>query len=125
MDIQPFVDFMSWYDEVEFVRKQARLNNELFADSLPMIASENVLSPLCREMLITDFHGRYAEGTPGHRYYEGCDIFDHGSYLSSLLLCNPALSHRQKAKAQGFCHIYDNCLYSFGFHHGIGYVYLC
>jgi glycine hydroxymethyltransferase len=67
---------MSWYKEVEYIRKQARLNNELFANSLPMIASENVLSPLCREMLITDFHGRYAEGTPGKRYYEGCEIFD-------------------------------------------------
>lgn len=76
MNIQPCVDFMSWYDDVEYVRKQARLNNELFANSLPMIASENVLSPLCREMLITDFHGRYAEGTPGNRYYEGCEIFD-------------------------------------------------
>jgi len=67
---------MSWYDDVEYIRKQARLNNEFFANSLPMIASENVLSPLCREMLITDFHGRYAEGTPGHRYYEGCRFFD-------------------------------------------------
>ena len=67
---------MSWYDEVEYIRTQAKLNNELFASSLPMIASENILSPLCREMLVTDFHGRYAEGTPGHRYYEGCEIFD-------------------------------------------------
>ena len=67
---------MSWYDEVEYVRKQAKLNNEWFANSLPMIASENVLSPLCREMLITDFHGRYAEGNPGKRYYEGCKFFD-------------------------------------------------
>ncbi len=67
---------MNWYNEVEYIRKQARLNNEFFANSLPMIASENVLSPLCREMLITDFHGRYAEGTPGKRYYEGCEIFD-------------------------------------------------
>ncbi len=67
---------MKWYKDVEYIRTQARLNNELFANSLPMIASENVLSPLCKEMLITDFHGRYAEGTPGHRYYEGCDIFD-------------------------------------------------
>ena len=67
---------MSWYKEAEYVRKQAKLNNEFFANSLPMIASENVLSPLCREMLITDFHGRYAEGTPGKRYYEGCEIFD-------------------------------------------------
>ncbi len=67
---------MGWYDEVEYIRKQAKMNNEFFASSLPMIASENVLSPLCREMLLTDFHGRYAEGTPGHRYYEGCKFFD-------------------------------------------------
>ena len=67
---------MKWFNEVEYIRKQAKLNNELFANSLPMIASENVLSPMCREMLITDFHGRYAEGTPGKRYYEGCEIFD-------------------------------------------------
>jgi len=67
---------MNWYDEVEYVRKQAQKNNEFFANSLPMIASENVLSPLCREMLISDFHGRYAEGTPGNRYYEGCRFFD-------------------------------------------------
>ena len=67
---------MNWYDEVKYIRNHAKKNNEFFANSLPMIASENVLSPLCREMLITDFHGRYAEGTPGNRYYEGCDIFD-------------------------------------------------
>ncbi len=67
---------MSWNDEAEYIRKQAKLNNEFFANSLPMIASENVLSPLCREMLITDFHGRYAEGSPGKRYYEGCKFFD-------------------------------------------------
>ncbi|KYK30295.1 MAG: serine hydroxymethyltransferase [Thermoplasmatales archaeon SG8-52-3] len=67
---------MGWYIDVEYIRKQAKMNNEFFASSLPMIASENVLSPLCREMLLTDFHGRYAEGTPGHRYYEGCKFFD-------------------------------------------------
>jgi len=74
--IQRLGILMNWYDEVEYVRKQAQKNNEFFGNSLPMIASENVLSPLCREMLITDFHGRYAEGTPGHRYYEGCKFFD-------------------------------------------------
>ena len=67
---------MVWFDEVEYIRMQARKNNEFFSESLPMIASENVLSPLCREMLISDFHGRYAEGTPGNRYYEGCEFFD-------------------------------------------------
>jgi glycine hydroxymethyltransferase len=67
---------MTWYDDVKYIRDQAKKNNDYFASSLPMIASENVLSPLCKEMLITDFHGRYAEGTPGHRYYEGCKYFD-------------------------------------------------
>lgn len=67
---------MNWYKEAEYIRKQAKLNNEYFANSLPMIASENILSPLCKEMLISDFHGRYAEGTPGKRYYEGCKFFD-------------------------------------------------
>ena len=76
MHIQPCVVHMNWYKEVEYIRKQAQQNNEFFKNSLPMIASENVLSPLCREMMLTDFHGRYAEGTPGHRYYEGCKFFD-------------------------------------------------
>ncbi|MGF3554838.1 MAG: serine hydroxymethyltransferase [Thermoplasmatota archaeon] len=67
---------MTWYDEAQYIRKQAQMNNEFYANSLPLIASENILSPLCREMLISDFHGRYAEGTPGNRYYEGCQFFD-------------------------------------------------
>jgi glycine hydroxymethyltransferase len=67
---------MVWYDEAEYIRNQAKLNNQFFADSLPMIASENVLSPMCKELLTSDFHGRYAEGTPGNRYYEGCEYFD-------------------------------------------------
>lgn len=67
---------MNWYDEAIYVKEQSKGNNEFFANSLPLIASENILSPLCKEMLITDFHGRYAEGTPGNRYYEGCRFFD-------------------------------------------------
>jgi glycine hydroxymethyltransferase len=41
-----------------------------------MIASENLISPLAKEMLITDLHNRYAEGTVGKRYYEGNKFFD-------------------------------------------------
>ena len=51
---------MVWYDEAKYIQNQAKLNNQFFADSLPMIASENVLSPMCKELLISDFHGRYA-----------------------------------------------------------------
>jgi glycine hydroxymethyltransferase len=63
-------------NEVNAVRDLARRNNEWFSESLPMIASENVLSPRALEMLTTDFHGRYAEGLPGKRYYQGCKYFD-------------------------------------------------
>ena len=67
---------MEWLKEALFVREKAKESNAMFGDCLPMIASENILSPLCQEMLITDFHGRYAEGTPGNRYYQGCKYFD-------------------------------------------------
>ena len=41
-----------------------------------MIASENILSPLVAKAVNSDLHGRYAEGLPGRRYYQGCDDFD-------------------------------------------------
>jgi glycine hydroxymethyltransferase len=53
------------------VRNLTRDHNNWFKDSLPLIASENVLSPLAREVLNSDLHNRYAEGLPGKRYYQG------------------------------------------------------
>ena len=47
-----------------------------YASSLPMIASENILSPLVARAVASDLHGRYAEGLPGKRYYQGCEDFD-------------------------------------------------
>jgi glycine hydroxymethyltransferase len=41
-----------------------------------MIASENILSPLAEEMLITDPGARYAEGLPKKRYYQGLIYID-------------------------------------------------
>jgi glycine hydroxymethyltransferase len=41
-----------------------------------MIASENLISPLAREMMVTDLHNRYAEGLPGERYYQGNEFVD-------------------------------------------------
>src|SRR3989442_12338988 len=41
-----------------------------------MIASENIISPLAREMLLTDFGDRYAEGLPHERYYQGNTYVD-------------------------------------------------
>ena len=41
-----------------------------------MIASENIISPNVKIAINSDLHGRYAEGLPGKRYYQGCDDFD-------------------------------------------------
>ena len=47
-----------------------------YRDSLPMIASENILSPMVRRACDSDLHGRYAEELPRKRYYQGCEDFD-------------------------------------------------
>ncbi len=63
-------------EAAEAVRAAAKKSTQLFRDGLPMIASENIVSPRVAEMLVTDLHGRYAEGLPGKRYYQGCTDFD-------------------------------------------------
>jgi len=58
------------------VRQLAREHSSRFERSIPLIASENLLSPYAKELLISDFHSRYAEGLPGERYYEGNEQVD-------------------------------------------------
>ncbi|EQD78242.1 serine hydroxymethyltransferase [mine drainage metagenome] len=53
------------------IRKTAIDNNKFFKESIPLIASENLMSPMAMEMLLTDFGFRYAEGLPHNRYYQG------------------------------------------------------
>ena len=56
-------------DEALFIRSNARKHNEWFRDSIPMIASENLMSPLAKEVYMSDLMDRYAEGLPHERYY--------------------------------------------------------
>ncbi len=58
------------------VRTIVRRHSERFERSIPLIASENLLSPYAKELLISDLHSRYAEGLPGERYYEGNEQVD-------------------------------------------------
>ena len=63
----------SAYDQV-FQALEA--HQEWFANSIPLIASENVPSPAVREAILSDFGNRYAEGWAGERVYAGCTYID-------------------------------------------------
>ena len=67
---------MNRMDDIEYIFEQNRKHTELFRNGLPMIASENLISPLAQTMLVSDFHNRYAEGNPGARYYQGNEFVD-------------------------------------------------
>ena len=41
-----------------------------------LIASENVMSPFCEELYVSDLMHRYAEGLPFQRYYQGLKYID-------------------------------------------------
>ena len=58
-------------EDAKFIRENVKAHNKWFEECIPMIASENLMSPLAKEMLISDFADRYAEGLPGQRYYQG------------------------------------------------------
>lgn len=58
-------------EEALWIREKVKAHNRWFEECIPMIASENLMSPLAKEMLISDFADRYAEGLPGKRYYQG------------------------------------------------------
>ena len=60
----------------EAVLSATAASGALYRDGLGMIASENIVSPRVQEVITSDLHGRYAEGLPGKRYYQGCDGFD-------------------------------------------------
>ncbi|HEX4920931.1 MAG TPA: serine hydroxymethyltransferase [Candidatus Bathyarchaeia archaeon] len=51
-------------------------HHDWFANSLPLIASENIPSPAVREAVLSDFGNRYAEGWTGERVYAGCKYID-------------------------------------------------
>ncbi len=51
-------------------------HHRFYADSLPMIASENLTSRFVRRCYVSDLGHRYAEGKVGERYYQGCAFID-------------------------------------------------
>ena len=63
-------------ESVDAVLAATKQSSRLYGQGLGMIASENIISPNVKRAINSDLHGRYAEGLPGKRYYQGCDDFD-------------------------------------------------
>ncbi|MFA5249100.1 MAG: serine hydroxymethyltransferase [Candidatus Paceibacterota bacterium] len=51
-------------------------HNQWRKQCVNLIASENVMSPLCEKMYVSDLMHRYAEGITFHRYYRGLKFVD-------------------------------------------------
>src|SRR6056297_2479677 len=51
-------------------------------NGLELIASENVASPAVMAAQGSVFTNKYAEGYPGRRYYNGCEIVDQAEQLA-------------------------------------------
>ena len=63
-------------DFADLVINAASASGNLYREGLGMIASENIVSPMVQKVVCSDLHGRYAEGLPYKRYYQGCGDFD-------------------------------------------------
>ena len=70
------------YDKVFDLLKA---HHKWFSESLPLIASENVVSAAVKEAVASDFGNRYAEGWPGERVYAGCVYIDEVERLAIKL----------------------------------------
>ncbi len=57
--------------DVKFIYENIDKHTDWFHDCLCLIASENLVSPLARQLQVSDLTDRYAEGLPGKRYYQG------------------------------------------------------
>ncbi len=58
------------------IREILLKHHNLFKQSIPLIASENITSPAVDEACACDFSHRYAEGWSGKRVYAGCNFID-------------------------------------------------
>ena len=68
-------------ESYEKIFSALKRHHQLFENSIPLIASENVPSPAVREAMASDFGNRYAEGWPGERLYAGCAHIDEVEFI--------------------------------------------
>ena len=78
---------------------EAELNRQQY--TLELIPSENIASPAVLEAVGSWLTNKYAEGTPGKRYYGGCEFVDQIEILAQERAC--ALFGAEHANVQPHC----------------------
>ena len=78
---------------------EAELNRQQY--TLELIPSENIASPAVLEAVGSWLTNKYAEGTPGKRYYGGCEVVDQIEVLAQERAC--ALFGAEHANVQPHC----------------------
>ncbi len=78
-------DALSPYEIRGQIFRLIKSHHDFFNTSLPLIASENIVSNAVKQALISDFGHRYAEGWPGERVYAGCRYIDEVELLTIQL----------------------------------------
>ncbi|MFP3227698.1 MAG: serine hydroxymethyltransferase [Caldisphaera sp.] len=76
--------------DAESINKILELTNSQniwrIKETINLIASENVMSPLALAVYVSDFMNRYAEGKPFKRYYQGTKYSDELEVMSNELM---------------------------------------
>lgn len=78
---------------------EVELNRQQY--TLELIPSENIASPAVLEAVGSWLTNKYAEGTPGKRYYGGCEVVDQIEVLAQKRAC--ALFGAEHANVQPHC----------------------
>jgi len=59
-----------------YLNELLKLEQKRQEKNIELIASENYVSDAIRAAMASCLTNKYAEGTPGHRYYGGCEYID-------------------------------------------------
>ncbi len=78
-----------WSKTLQEVLELTRLHNRWRRlETINLIASENVMSPLAEYVYLNDMMGRYAEGPTGNKYYQGTVYMDRLEAICRDLMCD-------------------------------------
>jgi len=97
------------------VARLVGLEDRRQTDGLQLIASENIASAAVREAVGSVLTNKYAEGTPGRRYYSGCEVADEVEALAQrrakeLFATDYHVNVQPHAGTQANLAVYQACL---------------